>query len=43
MCLSNLPETLNLEGTTKKNPESDSRWAKQDDWPETTWKLTPLP
>ena len=26
----------------RKEPESDQIWAKQDDWPETTWKLTPI-
>ena len=28
---------------TRKDPESDQIWDKQDDWPQTTWKLTPLP
>ena len=26
----------------RKDPESDQIWAKQDDWPETTWKLTSI-
>ena len=28
---------------TRKDPESDQIRAKQDDWPETTRKRTPLP
>ena len=28
--------------TTRRDPESDQIWVKQDDWPETTWKLTPF-
>ena len=28
--------------STRKHPESDQIWAEQDDWPETTQKLTPL-
>ena len=49
-CPANLPETLTLDPSwlrdaraTGKDPESDQLRAKQDDWPETTRKLTPLP
>ena len=44
----NLPESLVPESSwlrdthaTRKDPESDQKWIKQDDWPE-PWKLTPL-
>ena len=28
---------------SKQDPESGQEWAKQDYWPEMTWKLTPFP
>ena len=37
------PSWLRIAMCHQKDPESDQIWAKQDDWPETTWKLTPLP
>ena len=46
----NLPGSLVLKSILakrcmchKKDPEPDQVWAKQDDWPETTWKLSPFP
>ena len=40
----NLPESLlRGAGATRKDPESDHVRAKQDDRPETTQKLTPVP
>ena len=36
------PSWLSNACTTRKDPESDQIWTKQDDQPETTRKLTPL-
>ena len=37
------PPWLGDVRATRKELQSDPAWAKQDDWPETTRKLTPLP
>ena len=45
-----IPESFALESMLaercvphQKDPEPEQIWAKQDDWPETTQKLTPFP
>ena len=37
------PSWLRDACASRKDPKSDQIWAKQDDWPDTTWKLTLLP
>ena len=43
ICPTNFPESFSLEFILAEQCTPPERTLSQNDWPETTWKLTPLP